>query len=258
MPDAPATDGWAVDIVLCIDVTGSMSPVLKQVKEGALSFHGRLKAVMARRGTDIGRMRLRVIAFRDFGADRDRAIERTSFLDLPEQDAEFAEFIAGLKATGGGDVPESGLEALALAVRSPWSARNESNDKRRHIVVLFTDAPAHPLGRHTPRRRTARSPSARPPWWSSRRRAGASASPEDVDVYPRSLDELHDQWGREGQDGAVMDQSAKRLLIFAPEQKPWRDIAETWDKTLFVPSVAGTGLKEIALDEVISTIARNL
>lgn len=55
-----------------------------------------------------------------------------------------------------------------------------------------------------------------------------------------------------------MDQSAKRLLIFAPEQKPWRDIAETWDKTLFVPSVAGTGLKEIALDEVISTIARNL
>ncbi|MFI1102108.1 vWA domain-containing protein [Streptomyces melanogenes] len=243
-----------MDIVLCVDVTGSMAPVLNQVKEGALSFHGRLKAVMGRRGMDIGRMRLRVIAFRDFGADRDRAIESTSFLDLPEQDAEFAEFIAGLRATGGGDVPESGLEALALAVRSPWSA---GTGDRRHIVVLFTDAPAHPLGGHTPRRRAAKSPSDRPPWWSSRRRA-ASASPSADDVFPRTFGELHDQWGREGRDGAVMDQSAKRLLIFAPEQQPWRDIAETWDKTLFVPSVAGTGLKEIALDEVISTIARNL
>ncbi|GGP45442.1 vWA domain-containing protein [Streptomyces melanogenes] len=255
MPDAPVTDGWAVDIVLCVDVTGSMAPVLNQVKEGALSFHGRLKTVMARRGMAVGRMRLRVIAFRDFGADRNHAIERTAFLDLPEQDAEFAEFIAGLRATGGGDVPESGLEALALAVRSPWSAET---DDRRHIVVLFTDAPAHPLGKHTPRRRAAKSPSDRPPWWSSRRKAATSASPSDYDVYPRTLDELHDQWGREGLDGALMDQSAKRLLIFAPEQQPWRDIAETWDKTLFVPSVAGTGLKEIALDEVISTIARNL
>jgi hypothetical protein len=55
-----------------------------------------------------------------------------------------------------------------------------------------------------------------------------------------------------------MDQSAKRLLLFAPEVEPWCTLADTWDRTMLVPSVAGTGLAEVALDEVVSTIARSV
>lgn len=258
-------DGCGVDIVLCIDVTGSMSPVLEKVKKGALSFHQRLESVMVKRDMAMGRLRLRVIAFRDFGADGDRSIERTPFLELPQQVVEFKDFVNALKATGGGDAPESGLEALALAVQSPWS-REERGGAERHIVVMFTDAAAHPLGKHTPGWQRAPLAS-RTRSWLGRRRGARDAGPAsglvpvpgyDGDVYPCSLDELHGQWGRPGHDGAVMDQSAKRLLVFAPEAEPWRDLAETWDKTLFVPSRAGTGLEAIALDEVISTIARSL
>jgi hypothetical protein len=209
MPDALRDDGHAVDIVLCIDVTSSMRAVLTEVKEGALSFHTRLESVMAKRGMSVVQMRLRVIAFRDFGADGDDAIERTPFHALPQEAGAFADFVKGLQAVGGGDPPESGLEALAAAVRSPWSGENEENGNRRHIIVVFTDAAAHPLGTHTPGWTHA---SARPLGLSrlSRRRQDPDR-PDDLvpvpgyrgEIYPRSLDELHDQWGRDGRDGAL-------------------------------------------------------
>lgn len=40
------------------------------------------------------------------------------------------------------DEPESGLEALALAMGSDWET---SGTSKRHAIVLFTDASAHPL-----------------------------------------------------------------------------------------------------------------
>jgi hypothetical protein len=222
----------AVDIVLCIDVTGSMGPVIDKVKQGAMSFHERLETVMARRGMEIGTLRLKVLAFRDYCADRN-AIETTSFLPLPLHSNGFQQFINGLKASGGGDAPESGLEALALAMRSPW---NPARGDRRNIIVLFTDASAHPLGH--------------------RKSVRAKGYPK---AMPKSMTELHDMWGRPGGDAQpLMNPEAKRLLMFAPEHEPWPEIADTWDKTLFVPSTAGTGLEDIALDEVISTIASSL
>lgn len=221
----------AVDIVLCIDVTGSMGAVIGTVKEGALSFHERLATVMARRGAEIGDLRLKVLAFRDYCADRN-VIEETPFLPLPQQNADFERFVRDLRASGGGDAPESGLEALALAIQAPWS---RVDGDRRNIIVLFTDASAHPLGHR-----------------KSVRAKGYPAA------MPKSMTELHDLWGRPGGAEPLMDPQAKRLLVFAPEHEPWPQIADTWDKTLFVPSTAGTGLEDIALDEVISTIASSL
>src|SRR5712691_1148616 len=134
---------YAVDIVMCVDATMSMSHILNEVKASALSFHGRLTRSMAEKGKAISQLRLKVIAFRDFGDDPRNAIEQTGFLAIPEQAGEFESFVRGLTPAGGGDIPESGLEALALAVQSPWE---RGLDRRRHVIVLFTDAPAHPLG----------------------------------------------------------------------------------------------------------------
>lgn len=223
---------YAVDIVLCIDVTGSMNPVLEAVKDSSLRFHQRLFEMMARKGKEVSQLRLRVVAFRDFGDDPHSAIEQTGFLRLPEQAAEFERFVRGLRATGGGDIPESGLEALALAVNSPWET---GLDRRRHVVVVFTDAPAHPLGT-----------------------VGAS-SQYYPSAIPRSMDELFEQWGYARSQTAVMDQSAKRLVLFAPESEPWHQaIGEEWDLTLHFPSKAGEGLEEFEMDEIIETIANSL
>ncbi|MFC7884538.1 vWA domain-containing protein [Streptomyces sp. NPDC057376] len=222
---------YAVDIVLCVDATGSMFPVLDNVKSSALQFHDRLNDVMGKKGKAISQLRLKVIAFRDFGEDASDAIQQTGFLRLPEQARDFEEFVRGIDASGGGDIPESGLEALALAVNSPWET---GLDRRRHVIVMFTDAPAHPLGAH----------------------ASVPSYPAEI---PRSLDDLFEQWGYARSQTAVMEQSAKRLVLFAPEQAPWSDpIAEEWDLTLHFASKAGQGLEEFEMDEIIETIANSL
>src|SRR4051812_13243598 len=111
---------YAVDIVLCIDVTGSMDPVLGSVKKSALFFRDRLEAVMGEKGKAISRLRIKVIAYRDFGDYAEDAIQETGFFVFPEEAADFDAFVSRLDADGGGDVPESGLEALALAINADW------------------------------------------------------------------------------------------------------------------------------------------
>jgi hypothetical protein len=223
---------YAVDIVLCIDVTESMTPVLDMVKKSALTFHERLNLVMSGKGKEISRLRLKVIAFRDFGDFAEDAIEETEFLVFPERAADFDRFVRELRASGGGDVPESGLEALALAIHAGWE---RGLDRRRHIIVMFTDAPAHPL--HAPEAVTAHT------------------YPRGI---PRDLDGLLEQWGYARSQTAVMENAAKRLVLFAPDAYPWTEITEEWNMTLHFPSVAGQGLAELELNEIIDTIANSL
>lgn len=223
---------YAVDIVLCIDATLSMEPTLENVKRSALSFPSRLAEEMAGKGRGISSLRLKVIAFRDFGDRADDAIVETPFLDIPDEVDTFGKTVRELTADGGGDLAESGLEALALAMASDWE---KGLDRRRHVIVVFTDAPAHRLG--------------------DPRQTGARTYPRSI---PSSMDELFVQWGHGQSRDALMENSAKRLLIFAPEEYPWNDIADDWNNTLFFPSVAGEGLEEWEMDEIIATIAGSL
>ncbi|MEU3765868.1 vWA domain-containing protein [Amycolatopsis keratiniphila] len=224
--------GYAVDIVLCVDATASMKPTLDNVKHSALSFPGRLVQEMAAKGREIRSLRLKVIAFRDFGDRADDALAESRFLRIPSQVDEFESTVSALSPGGGGDIPESGLEALAVAMHSAWE---KGLDRRRHVIVIFTDAPAHPLG--------------------DPRQTGARGYPQSA---PGSLDELFALWGHAQSRESLMENSAKRLLIFAPEEYPWADIADDWNNTLFFPSVAGEGLEEWEMDEIIATIASSL
>ncbi|SFI90577.1 vWA domain-containing protein [Amycolatopsis sacchari] len=223
---------YAVDIVLCVDATLSMRPILDDVKHSALSFPGRLAQEMKDKGRGISSLRLKVIAFRDFGDRADDAISESPFFSVPHELDDFERTVRELTPSGGGDEPESGLEALALAMASKWET---GLDRRRHVIVVFTDAPAHPLG--------------------DRRQRAAHTYPASI---PSSLDGLFEQWGHRQSPHALMENSAKRLLVFAPEEYPWTDIADDWNHTLFFPSTAGEGLEEWEMDEIIATIANSL
>lgn len=48
------------------------------------------------------------------------SLEATQFLTLPRDNLEFHEFVNQLSAKGGGDEPESGLEALTPDIRFHW------------------------------------------------------------------------------------------------------------------------------------------
>lgn len=61
---------------------------------------------------------------------------------MPNEKMDLKEYLNEIYADGGGDDPESGLEALAMAMKSDFVQKGE---KKRHIIILFTDAAAHPL-----------------------------------------------------------------------------------------------------------------
>src|SRR5205085_1299139 len=119
----------------------------------------------------------------------------SQFFNLETEKDAFAQFVKRLHAEGGGDAPENGLEGLAEAIKSDWT---REGDKRRHILVLWTDTDAHPLNKN----------------------AGSKPSSYPVGM-PKNLDELTDRW--DGQEG--MEHPAKRLIIYAPDAEPWSEIA---------------------------------
>jgi hypothetical protein len=93
-----ATKGlkYAVDIAFCIDVTGSMSPILDRVKDNALRFYDDVQKNLTDKGKNVDELRVRVIAFRDFKADGAAALQESPFFSLPDEQARFAEFVRGL------------------------------------------------------------------------------------------------------------------------------------------------------------------
>ena len=132
---------YNVDIVMCIDGTGSMGPIIGEVKENALSFYKKFVEAMDENEKKVEGLRVKVIVFRDYGCDSE-PMEESKFFVLPEEEADFNAFVAGIEAKGGGDLPETGLEAIALALKSDWTT---SGSKRRHAVLVFSDAEALPF-----------------------------------------------------------------------------------------------------------------
>ena len=220
---------YNVDIAMCIDATASMGSLLNTVKANALSFYSDLTAAMGEKGKHIDELRVRVIAFRDYIADGEDAMLATDFYTLPADSAEFRELVNSIQPDGGGDDPEDGLEALAYAIKSNWT---KAGDKRRHIIIVWSDDATHALG------------------------FGAKA-PNYPKKMARDFDELTEWWGDPSQSG-LMDNSAKRLLIYAPEKKYWSTISDTWDNVLHFPSEAGKGLQGLEYEEILNAIANSI
>lgn len=228
---------YTVDIVFCIDATASMRPILSLVKDNAINFYSDLTNALRRKNKEVDTVRIKLIAFRDYIADGDEAMLVTDFFNLPYDIDEFKDTVRGIEPIGGGDIPEDALEALAYAIRSDWS---KAEKKRRQIIVLWSDAPPHPLG-------YCRS----------------------ADTYPsgmvRDIRELTDWWVNE--QLGYMNKRAKRLILYTPQSKdgydekceyPWENIVNNWDNIVHYPSSAGTGLEEINYQQILSAIVESI
>jgi hypothetical protein len=224
---APRGLSYAVDIVFCIDVSGSMTPILDSVKAHALGFYDDVQTNLTAKGKNVTQLRVRVVAFRDLVADGDAGLEESPFFELPAERSGFSEFVNGLIAQGGGDIPESGLEAVSLSVNSPWTT---IGDRRRQVIVVWTDQPAHPL-----------DPSVVPADLSSR--------------IPADFSALTDVW--EDEQG-VMGSSSKRLILFAPDGPGWSDISSVWENVVHHPSQAGGGLSEVDYGTIVDSIGNSV
>ena len=128
-----------VDVVMCIDVTGSMSNIINTVKNNAIAFYDLFENSCKEEGILLTGLNSQVIAFQDINNDGDNWIKVSPTYSLPDQKNNFNEFVNALYADDGGDIPESGLEALNMAFdKADWGV---DDGYHRQVIILWTDAP---------------------------------------------------------------------------------------------------------------------
>lgn len=204
------------DLVLCLDATGSMTPLWEMVVARAASFPFDIIEYLTAKNRLVEPVRVRVVIFRDTHVDVD-PIVATDFFVLPDDASAFTGFLGGIVVGGSADEPESGLEALAVAIHSEWRA---SVPRCRQVIVLMTDASAHPFGRGL-----------------------GNLSIALRDQIPDSFEELSESWSNLSVH--------KRLIVLAPGVEPWRTLVERWECALLLPSVAGTGIEAYEYEELL-------
>jgi hypothetical protein len=137
------------DIVFVIDITGSMQPCIDALRENIGAFIDSLSGKDPNNAAPLKEWRGRVVGYRDFPADgaADWIVEQPFVRDATALKSQ----LAALEAQGGGDEPESLLDALHHIANGPAAGTPTDEDSAawRHrsqaarIVVVFTDATYH-------------------------------------------------------------------------------------------------------------------
>ena len=241
------TTGYVVDIVLCIDGTMSMAPIINKIKLDAKNFY--MMYANAMQSYDPPKpirengMRVKVIVFRDFKDDGDQALVESPFYNLqdPSELNAFNAYVDAITPSGGGDYPENALEAIAVAMKSQW-AMNGNPRYRRQAILVFTDNCAlqfnHP------------------------ERISNPCYPRSI---PKNAEEFIELWGSENNEMAPYYAPLNgRLIIFAPESTQsadtlsdvvqWRPLADSLDRVWFVPMIEGGGCAEQDLNNAMDIL----
>lgn len=115
------------DVVFCFDCTGSMSPVIDTVRANVNKFVDGLNADQA---VTID-WRMRAVGYGDLECGEE--VQNNN--EFVSEVAQFQAQVDGLRMVGGGDEPESTLDAIVYAAKtSKWRARCQK------VIVVFTDA----------------------------------------------------------------------------------------------------------------------
>ena len=136
------------DIVFLLDVSGSMGPVLEDLVKNVSTFVDSLTTKDANNSCPIKDWRGKVVGYRDIEHDGAEWIVENPFVrdagDLKGQ-------LGKLEAEGGGDEPESLLDAIYQVASMPSTDKgDESSDCWRYlrdatrVLIVFTDASYKP------------------------------------------------------------------------------------------------------------------
>ena len=222
-----------VDIVFCIDGTGSMSPCIDKVKKNAKKFYMDFVDKMTNEyGSSVEELNIKVITFRDYGVDADKSMEQSRWFDLTAgDDVDYEKYVNDIIADGGGDEPENGLEALFYAMTSDWNARGA---KDRQVIVLFTDADALPI----------------------KAREGSAGYPANmVDAAGLLNTWMCVRPDFMSQADFKLKEICKRLVMFAPAGSEYAKMQASFNRSQFIPVQMDAGLVEMDFSEIIKIIA---
>jgi hypothetical protein len=132
------------DIVFLIDVTGSMQPCIDALKTNIGVFIDTLTTKGPNNDSPVKDWRAKVVGFRDFTGDSEPFIDNAFVRDGSALKSQ----LSSLTADGGGDEPESLLDALYKVANMGQTDKGASESDRKwrytsgatRVVVAFTDA----------------------------------------------------------------------------------------------------------------------
>lgn len=127
-PVVQAPKARPVDVLFALDRTGSMGNELSGLKESIQSF----AAEFAARSLEA---RIGLLTFGDRSCGEEPEVLRIHGETFTQDMEAFRNGVAALSIDGGGDEPESSMDALSLASQSPFAP------DAIKVVILITDAP---------------------------------------------------------------------------------------------------------------------
>ena len=105
--------------------------------------------------------------------------------------------------------------------------------KKRHVIAVWTDEGTHEIG------------------------YGKAYYPGYPKGMPADFAALSRWWGSASEPG-IMDENAKRLLIFAPGKDHWNKLRENWNQVLHYESEAGEGLRDWGYEDILQSICGSI
>jgi len=219
---------FTIDIVYCLDATGSMETYFPSIKNSIEKFYFDYQNKMKEKGKLVDSLRIKVIAYRDVFSDGDSAFLISDFYKMPEQLEQLKIFLNSIFTFGGGDKAESGLEALDIAICSDW---NKTGDRQRQIIIVYTDSAAHKLEEIE------------------------NFRPINYPKYiSKNFDELTDKW----ENGFYVKNPSKRIILYSPDTYPWSEISNNWSNSVQYSSLAGKDLSESDYNEILNLISSSV
>ena len=265
----------ALDVVLCVDATGSMWNTLSAVQNNITNFKTNLDAAISSAGyRPFDRTRVRVIYYRDYGGNGlfnlpayswyctyyksvygwsscplsgtdlgdTQPLASSDFFDMsiPGNLVNFTSFVSGQSANGGGDLPESGLECLWTAMNSSWTHVGDALPGGAKVTDVFPVISIYTdAGAHPPNF----SPSAQNPTYPS--------------AMPRNFTDLLSQWN----NPAIIDQSHKALLFYGNpniEDDYYFGLPSAWGTIKTWPGFSNPASLTSANNDLITSLARGI
>ncbi|MUG98482.1 VWA domain-containing protein [Scytonema sp. UIC 10036] len=120
----------SADIMFVLDCTGSMGGEIEAIKDAIMDFADTIES-------DGVRVRVGLVEFRDRLIQEEHRVLTFNGEPFTSDPVAFRNEVAKLRAGGGGDEPESSLDAILLALRQPFTQQGSK------VIVLVTDAPPH-------------------------------------------------------------------------------------------------------------------
>ncbi|MEO6029526.1 MAG: vWA domain-containing protein [Candidatus Binatia bacterium] len=149
-PQVRAKTKGVADVVFLIDVSGSMAPIIDALRKNIEAFVDSLSSGDANNAPPVRDWRGKVVGYRDIESAASEGVEWLENHSFVNDAAALKAQLADLRAEGGGDEPESLLDALykvATMEASPKGAQSPDPEKWRYrsdaarVVIVFTDAP---------------------------------------------------------------------------------------------------------------------